>query len=94
MSYARWSYSAWYSFWHSSLSGDRLDDQVLALWYGTGDWSSACQDWRYDELADVDEQWLRDKYVGMTQADARHAIDIIGEFRWAVESQYKEDDPV
>ena len=53
MSYSRWSYSKWYSFWNCSHDGDIKENQTMSLWKAKG----KILDWSY---SDLEEMCVRD----------------------------------
>jgi len=84
MSYSRWSFSVWYSFWNSASSGKSKDDQVLSLWYSM----DKTIDWTYPELLDVTTEDVQRRYNCEIE-DAEEAMDYIKKFIKAVDEEFE-----
>ena len=84
MSYSRWSFSVWYSFWNSASSGKSKDEQVLSLWFSM----DKTIDWPYPELLDVTAEDIQRRY-GCEIEDAEEAMTYINEFIKAVNEEYE-----
>ena len=84
MSYSRWSYSVWYTFWNSASSGKSKDDQVLSLWYSM----DKTIDWAYSELLDVTVNDVQRRYNCEIE-DAEEAMTYINEFIKDVNKEYE-----
>ena len=84
MSYSRWSFSVWYSFWNSDSSGKSKDDQVLSLWYSM----DKTIDWTYPELLDVTTEDVQRRYNCEIE-DAEEAMDYIKKFIKAVDEEFE-----
>jgi len=84
MSYSRWSFSVWYSFWNSGSSGKSKDDQVLSLWYSM----DKTIDWTYPELLDVTTEDVQRRYNCEIE-DAEEAMDYIKKFIKAVDEEFE-----
>jgi len=84
MSYSRWSFSVWYSFWNSASSGKSKDEQVLSLWFSM----DKTIDWPYPELLDVTAEDIQRRY-GCEIEDAEEAMTYINEFIKAVDEEYE-----
>lgn len=74
MSYSRWIFSSWYSFWNAS-SGDKKEDQVLSLWLDIGH----TKDWTYSELVNMSVTDIQ-KHYECDLNDAEEAMMYIKEF--------------
>lgn len=57
MSYSRWSYSKWYSFWNCH-SGTAKENQSLSLWLS----KDQLFDWTYDELSQLTVSDIQEIY--------------------------------
>ena len=84
MSYSRWSYSVWYSFWNASSSGKSKDEQVLSLWYSM----DKTIDWTYPELLDVTTEDVQRRYNCEIE-DAEESMGYIKKFIKAVNEEYE-----
>jgi len=84
MSYSRWSYSVWYSFWNSASSGKKKNDQVLSLWYSM----DKTIDWTYPELLNVTAEDVQRRYNCEIE-DAEEAMIYINEFIKDVDKEYE-----
>ena len=86
MSYARWSDGNWYAY-PAVNDSKELDKQLLALYHckieGGGCWS-------YAKIKDADENWVADKFSGVSEDDVIEALDIIASFRFEMESKFDE----
>ena len=58
MSYSRWGYSVWYTFWNSASSGKSKDEQVLSLWYSM----DKTIDWVYTDLIEITAEDIQRRY--------------------------------
>jgi hypothetical protein len=58
MSYSRWSWSTWYSFWNGGNSGSSKDEQILSLWYSM----DKTIDWLYPDLIDITAEDIQRRY--------------------------------
>lgn len=85
MSYSRWSYSVWYSFWNSANSGKSKDEQVLSLWYSL----DKTIDWPYSELLDVTAEDIQRRYRCEIE-DAEEAMNYIKKFIKAVNNEFED----
>jgi len=84
MSYSRWSFSVWYSFWNASSSGKKKNDQVLSLWFSM----DKTIDWEYDDLLEVTVKDIQ-KFYNCEIEDAEEAMTYINEFIKAVDEEYE-----
>ena len=84
MSYSRWSYSVWYTFWNSASSGKSKDEQVLSLWYSM----DKTIDWEYDDLLEVTAKDIQ-KFYNCEIEDAEEAMIYINEFIKDVDKEYE-----
>lgn len=84
MSYSRWSFSVWYSFWNSASSGKKKNDQVLSLWYSM----DKTIDWEYDDLLEVTVKDIQ-KFYNCEIEDAEEAMTYINEFIKAVDEEFE-----
>jgi len=84
VSYSRWSYSVWYSFWNSASSGKKKNDQVLSLWYSM----DKTIDWTYPELLNVTAEDVQRRYNCEIE-DAEEAMNYINEFIKDVDKEYE-----
>ena len=84
MSYSRWNYSVWYTFWNSASSGKSKDDQVLSLWYSM----DKTIDWAYSELLDVTVEDVQKRYNCEIE-DAEESMTYINEFIKDVNKEYE-----
>ena len=84
MSYSRWGYSVWYTFWNSASSGKSKDDQILSLWYSM----DKTIDWAYSELLDVTVDDVQRRYNCEIE-DAEESMTYINEFIKDVNKEYE-----
>ena len=84
MSYSRWSFSVWYSFWNASSSGKKKNDQVLSLWFSM----DKTIDWEYDDLLEVTVKDIQ-KFYNCEIEDAKEAMTYINEFIKAVDEEFE-----
>ena len=84
MSYSRWSFSVWYSFWNASSSGKKKNNQVLSLWYSM----DKTIDWVYTDLLDVTAKDIQRRYSCEIE-DAEEAMIYINEFIKDVDKEYE-----
>jgi hypothetical protein len=84
MSYSRWSFSVWYSFWNASSSGKKKNDQVLSLWFSM----DKTIDWVYTDLLEVTAQDIQ-KFYNCEIEDAEEAMTYINEFIKAVDEEFE-----
>ena len=84
MSYSRWNYSVWYTFWNGASSGKSKDDQILSLWYSM----DKTIDWTYPELLDVTAEDVHRRYDCEIE-DAEEAMTYINEFIKDVNKEYE-----
>ena len=84
MSYSRWSYSVWYTFWNSASSGKSKDEQVLSLWYSL----EKTIDWAYSDLVDITAEDIQRRYECDIE-DAQEAMTYINEFIKAVDEEFE-----
>ena len=85
MSYSRWSYSTWYSFWNDAGSGKSKDEQVLSLWYSL----EKIIDWAYLDLVDITAEDIQRRYECEIE-DAQEAMDYVNRFIKAVNNEFEE----
>ena len=85
MSYSRWSYSVWYTFWNSANSGESKDEQVLSLWYSM----DKTIDWTYPELLNVTAEDIQRRYECDIE-DAQEAMTYIDRFIKAVDNEFED----
>ena len=85
MSYSRWSFSVWYSFWNSASSGKAKDDQVLSLWYSM----DKTIDWVYTDLIEITAEDIQRRYKCEIE-DAQEAMDYVNRFIKDVDMEFKE----
>jgi hypothetical protein len=84
VSYSRWSYSVWYSFWNGANSGKSKDEQILSLWYSM----DKTIDWEYDDLLEVTAKDIQ-KCYNCEIEDAEEAMTYINEFIKDVDKEYE-----
>jgi len=85
VSYSRWSYSVWYTFWNSASSGESKDEQVLSLWYSL----EKTIDWAYSDLVDVTAEDIQRRYKCDIE-DAQEAMTYIDRFIKAVDNEFED----
>ena len=83
MSYSRWSYSVWYTFWNAN-GGEEKSDQVLSLWYSM----DKTVDWLYSDLINVTAEDIQKRY-NCDIEDAQEAMMYIGMFIKDVEKEFE-----
>ena len=84
MSYSRWNYSVWYTFWNSASSGKSKDEQVLSLWYSL----DKTIDWIYSDLVNVTPEDIQRQYKCDIE-DAEEAMIYINGFIKDVDKEYE-----
>jgi hypothetical protein len=84
VSYSRWGYSVWYTFWNSASSGKPKDEQVLSLWFSM----DKTIDWEYDDLLEVTAKDIQRRYNCEIE-DAEEAMTYINEFIKDVDKEYE-----
>ena len=84
MSYSRWSYSVWYTFWNGAGSGKSKDEQVLSLWFSM----DKTIDWVYTDLLDVTAKDIQRRY-NCENEDAEEAMTYVNEFIKAVDEEFE-----
>lgn len=84
MSYSRWSFSVWYTFWNGANSGKSKDEQILSLWYSM----DKTIDWEYDDLLEVTAKDIQ-KCYNCEIEDAEEAMNYINEFIKDVDKEYE-----
>ena len=84
MSYSRWNYSVWYTFWNGANSGKSKDEQILSLWYSM----DKTIDWEYDDLLEVTVKDIQ-KFYNCEIEDAEEAMTYINEFIKDVDKEYE-----
>ena len=84
MSYSRWNYSVWYTFWNGASSGESKDEQILSLWYSM----DKTIDWEYDDLLEVTAKDIQ-KCYNCEIEDAEEAMNYINEFIKDVDKEYE-----
>ena len=84
MSYSRWSFSVWYSFWNSANSGKSKDEQVLSLWYSM----DKTIDWMYSDLVDITAEDIQRRYRCEIE-DAEEGMDYVKRFIKDVNKEYE-----
>ena len=85
MSYSRWSYSVWYTFWNSASSGESKDEQVLSLWYSL----EKTIDWAYSDLVNITAEDIQRRYECEIE-DAQEAMDYVNRFIKAVDNEFED----
>jgi len=85
VSYSRWSYSVWYTFWNSASSGESKDEQVLSLWYSL----EKTIDWAYSDLVDITAEDIQRRYECDIE-DAQEAMDYVNRFIKAVDNEFED----
>ena len=85
MSYSRWSYSVWYTFWNSASSGKSKDEQVLSLWYSL----EKTIDWAYSDLVNITAEDIQRRYECEIE-DAQEAMDYVNRFIKAVDNEFED----
>ena len=85
MSYSRWSYSVWYSFWNSANSGESKDEQVLSLWYSL----DKTIDWAYSDLINVTAEDIQRRYRCEIE-DAEEAMTYVNRFIKDVDNEFED----
>ena len=84
MSYSRWSFSVWYSFWNGANSGKSKDEQVLSLWYSM----DKTIDWMYSDLVDITAEDIQRRYRCEIE-DAEEGMDYVKRFIKDVNKEYE-----
>jgi hypothetical protein len=84
VSYSRWNYSVWYTFWNGANSGKSKDEQILSLWYSM----DKTIDWEYDDLLEVTAKDIQ-KCYNCEIEDAEEAMNYINEFIKDVDKEYE-----
>ena len=84
MSYSRWSFSVWYTFWNGANSGKSKDEQILSLWYSI----DKTIDWEYDDLLEVTAKDIQ-KCYNCEIEDAEEAMTYINRFIKDVDKEYE-----
>lgn len=84
MSYSRWSFSVWYSFWNGANSGKSKDEQVLSLWYSM----DKTIDWVYSDLIDITAEDIQRRYKCDIE-DAQEGMDYVKRFIKDVNKEYE-----
>jgi len=84
MSYSRWSYSVWYSFWNDASSSKSKDEQVLSLWYSM----NKTIDWAYADLIGVTVKDIQRRYKCDIE-DAEESMEYIKKFIKAVDEEFE-----
>jgi len=84
VSYSRWGYSVWYTFWNSASSGKSKDEQILSLWFSM----DKTIDWVYTDLLDVTAKDIQRRYNCEIE-DAEEAMTYINEFIKDVDKEYE-----
>ena len=84
MSYSRWSFSVWYSFWNGANSGNSKDEQILSLWYSI----DKTIDWVYSELVDITAEDIQRRYRCEIE-DAEEGMDYVKRFIKDVNKEYE-----
>ena len=84
MSYSRWNYSVWYTFWNSASSGKSKDEQVLSLWYSL----DKTIDWIYSDLVNVTPEDIQRRY-NCDIEDAQEAMNYVDRFIKDVNKEYE-----
>ncbi len=84
MSYSRWNYSVWYTFWNGASSGESKDEQILSLWHSM----DKTIDWEYDDLLEVTAKDIQ-KCYNCEIEDAEEAMNYINEFIKDVDKEYE-----
>jgi hypothetical protein len=84
VSYSRWGYSVWYTFWNSASSGKSKDEQVLSLWFSM----DKTIDWVYTDLLDVTAKDIQRRYNCEIE-DAEEAMEYINKFIKDVDEEFE-----
>ena len=84
MSYSRWSWSVWYSFWNGANSGSSKDEQILSLWYSI----DKTIDWMYSDLVDITAEDIQRRYNCEIE-DAQEAMTYVNRFIKDVENEFE-----
>jgi hypothetical protein len=84
MSYSRWSYSVWYSFW-SANGAETKEEQIMSLWFSL----DKTIDWTYSDLLNVTAEDIQRRYNCEIE-DAQEAIDYVNMFIKDVDMEFKE----
>lgn len=84
MSYSRWSFSVWYSFWNSASSGKSKDEQVFSLWYSM----DKTIDWVYADLIDITAEDIQRRYNCEIE-DAEEGMDYVKRFIEDVNKEFE-----
>ena len=84
MSYSRWSFSVWYSFWNSASSGKSKDEQVFSLWYSM----DKTIDWVYADLVDITAEDIQRRYRCEIE-DAEEGMDYVKRFIEDVNKEFE-----
>ena len=84
MSYSRWSFSVWYSFWNDASSGKSKEEQVLSLWYSM----DKTIDWVYTDLLNITAKDIQRRYNCEIE-DAEEAMIYINGFIKDVNKEYE-----
>jgi len=85
VSYSRWSFSVWYSFWNDASSGKSKDEQVLSLWYSL----DKTIDWIYSDLVNITAEDIQRRYKCDIE-DAQEAMDYVNRFIKAVNNEFED----
>jgi hypothetical protein len=84
MSYSRWSYSVWYSFW-SANGAETKEEQIMSLWYSL----DKTTDWTYSDLLNVAVEDIH-RHYSCDIEDAQEAMTYINMFIKDVDMEFKE----
>ena len=84
MSYSRWNYSVWYTFWNGASSGKSKDEQILSLWFSM----DKTIDWVYTDLLDVTAKDIQRRYNCEIE-DAEEAMEYVNKFIKDVDEEFE-----
>jgi len=84
MSYSRWSYSVWYSFWNGN-DAETKEEQIMSLWFSL----DKTIDWTYSDLLNVTAEDIQRRYNCEIE-DAQEAMDYVNRFIKDVDMEFKE----
>jgi hypothetical protein len=85
VSYSRWSFSVWYTFWNGANSGKSKDEQILSLWYSL----DKTIDWPYSDLVNITAEDIQRRYECEIE-DAEEAMTYIDRFIKAVNNEFED----
>lgn len=90
MSYSRWSYSNWYSFWNSNSLPNDKGGQILSLWHTDVE----AKEFSYEDLQSMDKNKLNNIFASISDDDINEGMQIISEFIHDVDKKFQENDEI